>query len=101
MNSSLIVEQPIGYAEWLGSLKERIRAAQQKAVLAANREMIYLYWQIGREILERQERQGWGAKVVERLAQDLQREFPEIKGYSYRNLLFIEFLPKHTPTNQF
>ncbi len=53
------------YAEFLQSLKERIATAQVKAALAVNRELVLLYWQIGREILERQKAQGWGAKVIE------------------------------------
>ncbi|MDE2571875.1 MAG: DUF1016 domain-containing protein, partial [bacterium] len=75
-----------GYAELLGELKERIRAAQVRAALAVNRELVLLYWQIGREILERQNRAGWGAKVVERLAADLRHAFPEMTGLSPRNL---------------
>ena len=89
MNSPLANSQLADYVEWLGSLKERIRAAQQRAVLAANSELISLYWQIGRGIFKRQEKQGWGSKVVERLAQDLQREFPEMKGFSRANLLYM------------
>lgn len=72
---------PEGYREWLKDIKERIRTAQQKVVLASNCEMIALYWQIGRDILERQKQRGWGAKVVERLADDLRREFPCMKGF--------------------
>ena len=70
------------YDAFLGALKTRIRTAQIRAVLAVNRELILLYWQIGREILERQQEEGWGAKVIERLAKDLKREFPDIKGFS-------------------
>lgn len=77
------------YEEFLHSLKERIHQAQVRAVLAANRELILLYWQIGREILERQTDQGWGSKVIDRLAQDLRREFPDIKGFSPRNLRYM------------
>lgn len=97
MGNSLTGSQPEGYAEWLVSLKERIRSAQQRAVLAANSELITLYWQIGRDILERQKHQGWGAKVVGRLSEDLKREFPEQKGFSYRNLLFMRMLADICP----
>ena len=89
MDTPSLVTPPEGYLEWLKSVKDRIRAAQQRAVLAANIEMIALYWQIGRDILKRQEKLGWGAKVVERLAHDLQREFPDIKGFSRANLLYM------------
>lgn len=89
MKSSLKLSLPDGYTDWLSNLKERIRSAQQRAILVANSELISLYWQIGRDILDRQKQQGWGAKVVEHLADDLRREFPEQKGFSYRNLLFM------------
>ena len=80
---------PSDYDQLLRDLKERIRTAQVRAALAINRELVVLYWQIGREILTRQHQQGWGAKVVERLAKDLQREFPEMKGFSSRNLKYM------------
>ncbi len=74
------------YEDWLQRLKERITHAQARAALAVNRELVLLYWQLGREILERQRRHGWGAKVVDRLARDLRRAFPDQKGFSPRNL---------------
>jgi predicted nuclease of restriction endonuclease-like (RecB) superfamily len=77
------------YADLLHSLKDRIREAQVRASLSVNRELVLLYWQIGRDILERQETQGWGAKVIDRLAVDLRREFPEMKGFSSRNLKYM------------
>src|SRR5947209_5703142 len=77
---------PQGYAELLEELKGRVRTAQLKAAHSVNREMIQLYWDIGRLIVERQEREGWGAGVVERLARDLQATFPGIKGFSPLNV---------------
>jgi predicted nuclease of restriction endonuclease-like (RecB) superfamily len=77
------------YIEFLDGLKGRIRAAQIKAALAVNREIVLLYWQIGREILQRQKAQGWGTKVIEQLAKDLKREFPNVKGFSSRNLAYM------------
>ena len=77
------------YNHFLHDLKARIRAARTRAALAANRELVLLYWQIGRDILERQEREGWGAKIIERLAKDLRVEFPDMKGFSPRNMLFM------------
>ena len=70
---------------------------QQRAVLAANSEMIALYWQIGRDILERQNKQGWGAKVVDCLASDLCREFPDMKGFSRANLLYMRSFAESWP----
>ena len=80
---------PTGYAELLDSLKSRIRQAQVRATLSVNRELVLLYWHIGRDILQRQIQEGWGARVIDRLAQDLGREFPEMKGVSPRNLKYM------------
>jgi hypothetical protein len=60
-------DPPEGYAPWLTELKSRIHAAQQRAAFAVNSELVVLYWQIGRDILDRQDAQGWGAKVIDRL----------------------------------
>lgn len=65
------------YGEFLQSLKERVRQAQIRAMLSVNRELVLLYWHIGREILQRQKRQGWGAKVIERLSKVCVRSFPK------------------------
>jgi predicted nuclease of restriction endonuclease-like (RecB) superfamily len=70
-------------------IKARVRAAQLKAGLAVNRELVLLYWHIGREILARQKQEGWGAKVIDRLSRDLAHEFPDMRGFSPRNLLFM------------
>jgi predicted nuclease of restriction endonuclease-like (RecB) superfamily len=80
---------PEGYGALLADLKERIRAVQVRAALAVNRELVLLYWQIGREILARQAQEGWGAKAIKRLAEDLKQEFPEMKGFSRANLLYM------------
>ena len=71
---------PAGYPELLKELTVRIRSAQLRASFAVSRELVLLYWSIGREILARQEAQGWGAKVIERLAHDLQMELPGSGG---------------------
>ncbi|MGX8882379.1 PDDEXK nuclease domain-containing protein [Methylovorus sp. SPW-M1] len=80
---------PAGYTDWLVELKARIHSAQQRATLVVNRELVLLYWQIGRDILARQAEQGWGAKVIERLAHDLRTAFPEMKGFSRANLMYM------------
>jgi hypothetical protein len=77
---------PDGYAELLEDLKSRVRAAQTRATFAANRELIVLCWDIGRMISERQEREGWGRNIVERLAGDIQKAFPGVQGFSARNV---------------
>ena len=70
----------------IGAVKNRIRAAQVKATLAANAELIHLYWDIGRAIAAMQEKEGWGAGVIPRLARDITNDLPEVKGFSERNL---------------
>lgn len=77
------------YAAVLKELKIKIRQAQQKAVFSVNRELILLYWDIGVTILEQQRKQGWGAKVIDRLSQDLRKSFPDMKGVSTRNLKYM------------
>lgn len=82
-------ETPTGYAEWLAELKSRVHGAQQRAVQSAHRELVRLYWHIGRDILQRQHEEGWGAKIIERLAHDLRTAFPEMKGFSRANLMYM------------
>ena len=92
-----LIDPPAGYADWLADLKGRIHGAQQRATLAVNRELVLLYWQIGRDILQRQAAQGWGAKVIERLAQDLRVAFPEMKGFSRANLMYMRAFAQAWP----
>lgn len=92
---------PAGYADWLVDLKGRIHAAQQRATLAVNRELVLLYWQIGRDILERQAAQGWGARVIDRLAHDLRAAFPDMKGFSPRNLKYMRAFAQAWPDAAF
>jgi predicted nuclease of restriction endonuclease-like (RecB) superfamily len=85
------------YAKFLRDLKTRIRQAQVKAALAVNRELVLLYWQIGREILTRQASEGWGTKVIDQLAKDLKIEFPEMTGLSTRNLKYMRAFAESYP----
>jgi predicted nuclease of restriction endonuclease-like (RecB) superfamily len=96
-----LTASPEGYADWLAELKARIHGAQQRATLAVNRELVLLYWQIGRDILTRQGQQGWGAKVIERLSQDLRTAFPEMKGFSPRNLKYMRAFAEAWPDEKF
>lgn len=89
-----------GYDQLLHDLKERIRHAQVRAALAVNRELVALYWQIGQEILLQQQQQGWGAKVIERLAKDLKKEFPDMTGFSRSNLLSMRAFAEAYPDPQ-
>ena len=77
------------YTIWLADLKKRVRESQVRAMVSVNAEMMMLYWQIGRDILDRQIKHGWGAKIVDQLSSDLKREFPEMTGFSPRNLNYM------------
>jgi predicted nuclease of restriction endonuclease-like (RecB) superfamily len=77
---------PSGYAKFLEDVKSRIRTAQVKAALSVNRELIQLYWDVGKTIVEAQKNKGYGKQVVERLSADLQKEFPGVAGFSAQNL---------------
>jgi predicted nuclease of restriction endonuclease-like (RecB) superfamily len=96
-NADSIGNRPHGYAEWLKDLKARIRAAQLQASVTVNRELVVIYWQIGQDILERQAREGWGTKVIDRLAQDLRTAFPGMKGFSSRNLKYMRAFAEAWP----
>ena len=80
---------PTEYTALLHDVKERIRSAQYEALKVVNKELIGLYWDIGRMIVERQKDESWGRSVVERLANDLQKDFPGIKGFSARNMWYM------------
>ena len=92
---------PEGYTDWLKQLKSDIASTQQRAALAVNAELVQLYGRIGRDILQRQEAQGWGAKVIERLAHDLKDAFPDMRGWSASNLKYMRFFAQHCPMSQF
>jgi len=88
---------PPDYAAFLASLKERILQARTSAARAVNRDLILLYWDIGRGIVEKQQTAGWGEAVVERLAADLRVEFPDMRGFSVANLWRMkQFYLAHT-----
>lgn len=90
-----------GYDTFLKDLKERIRQTQVRAALSVNKELINLYWQIGRDILGQQRSLGWGAKVVDKLADDLRSSFPEMKGFSPRNLKYMRAFAEAYPDFEF
>ena len=80
---------PAGYTTILADLKTRVRAAQLRAAVSVNRELIALYWDIGKTIVVAQKARGYGKQVVERLARDLQKEFPGMAGFSPQNVWFM------------
>lgn len=99
--STGVTASPEGYSDWLTDLKGRIHTAQQRATLAVNRELVLLYWKIGHDILTRQSEQGWGSKVIDRLAQDLRAAFPQMKGFSPRNLKYMRAFAEAWPDLEF
>ncbi len=82
-------ESPASYAEVLAELKQRIHSERLRVVLASNAIMVLLYWDIGQRILSKQSSEGWGARVIDRLSADLREAFPEMKGFSPRNLKYM------------
>ena len=99
------------YPSFLKQLKSKIQQAQIKASLAVNSELIMLYWEIGKAIVEKQEQEGWGAQIIETLCKDLQAAFPGMQGFSKRNIFRMRFFYReyakvqqavgllHTPIN--
>ena len=94
MNKNLIKLPPnnqlVDYSQFLVEIKERIHKSRYEAAKAVNQEIIRLYWDIGRSITEKQQTLGWGKSVVETLAEDLQKEFPGITGFSARNIWYMQ-----------
>jgi len=99
-SSKPVAALPPDYAPLLSEIKARVQAARIKAGLAANRELLKLYWDIGRLILDRQQKEGWGAKVIDRLSADLQNEFPGQQGFSPRNLKYMRTFAEAWPDEQ-
>jgi hypothetical protein len=90
------------YAWLLAEIKSRVRQAQTRAVLAANAELLRLYWDVGRLIDARQRKEGWGAGGIPRLAADLRNELPEVKGFSERNIKrMLAFCRAYSPSVEF
>ena len=88
------------YKALVEGIKERVRTAQVRAALAANQELVLLYWSIGRDILARQAELGWGAKVIDRLSADLRKAFPDMKGLSPRNLKYMRAFAEAWPDGE-
>lgn len=85
------------YSDFLNNLKSRITRAHQQAARTVNQELILLYWDIGKSIIEKQNTQGWGKKIIQQLSLDLGKAFPEMKGFSERNLDYMRHLVKIWP----
>lgn len=92
---------PKGYEEFLEEIKRRIQAAQIKASLSVNKELVLLYWSIGKSILDKQAAEGWGSKIIDRMARDLATDFPGVSGFSVRNLKYMRKFAEVYPDLQF
>jgi predicted nuclease of restriction endonuclease-like (RecB) superfamily len=88
---------PTEYQTFLQNIKTQVQQSQLKAVMAVNKELILLYWHIGKEILKRQETEGWGTGVIERLSNDLHAAFPQMRGFSVRNLKYMRAFAETYP----
>ena len=80
---------PSDYGQWIQAVKDRVRSAQLRTMVAVNVEQLLLYWDIGHDILERRKNEGWGAKVIQKMSEDLRCEFPANNGFSVRNLKYM------------
>lgn len=94
------LDQRDDYINFINELKQKIQLAQQKAILSANKELVLLYWEIGRGILQKQKEQGWGAKIIDSLSHDLISSFPEMKDFSPRNLKYMRKFAETYPESQ-
>jgi predicted nuclease of restriction endonuclease-like (RecB) superfamily len=94
---SELISLPKGYPELLDEIASRIARSQTRAALAVSRELVLLYWSIGAEIRLRQQVQGWGSKVIDRLGRDLQARFPGVEGFSPRNLKYMRSFAEAWP----
>lgn len=83
------MQKSIEYKELIGGIKTQIKNSRQRALLSVNRELLILYWNIGNIILSFQNKEGWGAKVIDNIADEIKREFPDLKGFSSRNLKYM------------
>ena len=94
------IELPEDYAEFLKTVKKRVRTERLKAVLSANAVQILMYWDIGNDILQKQSQAGWGAKVIDRLSADLKEAFPDMNGFSARNLKYMRKFAEAWPDRE-
>lgn len=97
----MLPENLTHYRSILDNLKEKIRLARVKAILSVNAQLLQVYWEIGKVILEQQKNEGWGAKIIDRLATDLKVEFPDETGFSVRNLKYMRAFAEAYPSFQF
>jgi predicted nuclease of restriction endonuclease-like (RecB) superfamily len=101
MSRATLDAAPDGYSDWIRGVKAGVHEARQRAARAVNNELLGLYWRIGRDIRARQDAQGWGAKIVDRISADLKTEFPDSEGFSPRNLKYMRAFAVAWPDEDF
>jgi len=89
MDKQQIIKYQSDFLEWINILKNKIHSARNKLAFSINSQILELYWEIGRDITEKQQNSNWGSGFVEKIAEELKYEFPEIKGFSRRNVYAI------------
>ena len=94
------LDLPVDYRNTLSDLKQRIAHERLRVTLSANAAMVLLYWDIGQIILDRQNQQGWGARIIDRLSEDLKQAFPEMSGFSPRNLKYMRKFSEEWPDRE-
>jgi predicted nuclease of restriction endonuclease-like (RecB) superfamily len=92
-----LIQMPESYVEFISDIKARIAKTRLQAVVSANSAMVLMYWEIGREILKRQQNEGWGSKVIDRMSYDLKTEFLDMQGFSPRNLKYMRKFAEEWP----
>ena len=78
------------FNQWIEDLKQKIHSARRKVALSINSQLLELYWELGKEIVAKQNKSNWGSNFIENIATELKHEFPEIKGFSRRNLYAVK-----------
>ena len=91
----------VQYAQVLRDLKHKIQIARQQAAISVNSQILSVYWEIGKTILNRQQNEGWGAKVIDRLSADLKMEFKDMQGLSVRNMKYMRAFAESWPSFPF
>jgi predicted nuclease of restriction endonuclease-like (RecB) superfamily len=99
MNNDII--QSPDYKDWSASILNKIKITQTQTSIKVNAEMLTLYWEIGNSIIKKQQKNGWGSKIIEHLASDLSESFPESRGFSVRNLKYMRAFSEEYPNFPF
>jgi predicted nuclease of restriction endonuclease-like (RecB) superfamily len=86
---SILLKRNNDYADFIREIKNRVQSAQIKAIIAVNRELIGLYWELAEKIVAKQKNSQWGDGLLAQMSKDLQEEFPDMKGFSLRNLKYM------------